>query len=209
MKTVASPLTTKGQATRARLLEAARSEAIRTGGHVEVAGVAAAAGVVPSLINRYFGSKPGLVSALVDDFFDRFHAEVLDLDLDEQGDWTEHERLRLTKGIAFHYGDPFAVVLYGQLARDPEVAGKETERIEEIIRNTAKGVRRAQRNGELPKGVDPEFAGAAMFGAMRQVMVTALRRTSRPAPERVAEFLWRQVLASVGLEVPPTESRRK
>ena len=54
--------------------------------------------------------------------------------------------------------------------------------------------------GELPLGVDPRFAGAAMFGAMRLVMVEALGRTPRPAPERVVEVLWRQIAAAVGIE---------
>ncbi|MET0604662.1 MAG: TetR/AcrR family transcriptional regulator [Baekduia sp.] len=200
MDVIAAPSTAKGQATRDRLVTAARAEAIRTGGHVEVVAVARAAGVVPSLINRYFGTKAGLVCAVVDAFFDRLEAEVLDLDLDDHGTWAEHERLRLRKGVAFHYADPFAVVLYGQLTRDPAVARRETERIERIIHHSAVTVRRHQRAGELPATVDPELAGAAMFGAMRQVVAAALRRTPRPDPAALVELLWRQVAASVDLD---------
>jgi AcrR family transcriptional regulator len=57
------PVTPKGRATRERLIEAARAVAIESGGAIEVAAVAEAAGVVPSLIHRYFGSKAGLVAA--------------------------------------------------------------------------------------------------------------------------------------------------
>ncbi|WP_167476750.1 TetR/AcrR family transcriptional regulator [Nocardia arthritidis] len=199
MDTVAAPSTSKGQATRERLLAAARAEAVESGGHIEVAAVAARAGVVPSLINRYFRSKPGLVCALVDEFFDRFETEVLRLDLDATGTWAEHEYARLIKGVEFNYADPFAVVLYGQLTRDPLVAQTETARIEAIIRGTAAGIRRAQRRGELPARIDAELAGAAMFGAMRQVMVAALRRTPPPSPTAVVDILWPQVAASVGL----------
>lgn len=135
--------------------------------------------------------------ALVDDFFNRLHAEVLDIDL--PGSWVEQERSRLTKAIAVHYADPFAVVLYGQLTRDPAVARTETTQIETIIRHAAGNVRRAQDSGELPTWVDPELAGAAMFGAMRQVMVVALRRTPPPPQRDVVEVLWRQVAASVAL----------
>jgi hypothetical protein len=39
-----------------------------------------------------------------------------------------------------------------------------------------------------------------MFGAMRQVMVAALRRTPPPAPALLVDVLWRQVAASVGLD---------
>jgi AcrR family transcriptional regulator len=204
------PQTRKGRATRERLLAAARELAISSGGHFEIASVAQAAGVVPSLVHRYFGSKAGLVGALVDDFFDRFQQEVFDLDLEARGrgegkgkpqnDWARQERVRLEAGVRFHYREPFAVVLYGPLARDPEVARRESERIAAVVRRAARSIRKAQRRGELPLGVDPGLAGAAMFGAMRQVMVEALTRPRRPAPERVVAFLWRQVAAAVQID---------
>jgi AcrR family transcriptional regulator len=200
MSAPALPSTTKGKATYQRLIACARDEAIRTNGHVEIANVAEAAGVVPSLVSRYFGSKSGLVSALVDDFFDRLHAEVLDLDLDSEGDWATHERLRLDNGVRFHYADPFTVVLYNQLSRDPEVASTESRRIEAVIGLAAHNIRRGQQRGELAADVDPELAGAAMFGAMRQVMVAALRRPQRPSAQQVTEVLWRQVAASVHID---------
>ncbi len=194
------PLTRKGRATRERLLSAARDLAIASGGHFEIAAVAEVAGVVPSLVHRYFGSKSGLVAALVDDFFDRFQREVFDLDLEDQGDWARHERLRLEAGVRFHYREPFAVVLYGALARDPEVARRESDRTALVVRRAARSIRKAQRRGELPLGIDAGLAGAAMFGAMRQVMVEALTRSRRPSPERVIAFLWRQIAASVRLD---------
>lgn len=208
MSTATKPVTAKGQATRARLLDAARDVAIASGGRVEVAEVAREAGVVPSLVNRYFGSKAGLVAALVDDFFDRFHARVFAAGLHEEGEWTDHERRRLAAGVRFHYDEPFAVVLYGALAREPEVARREAERTAQVVSRAARSVRKAQKAGELPVGIDPAIAGAAMFGAMRQVMAEVLTRPKRPRPERVVEALWRQVAASVGLAVPGREASR-
>ena len=205
---VPAPLTRQGFATRERLLRAARRLAIASGGHFEIADVARAAGVVPSLVHRYFGSKAGLVSALVDDFFDRFQAEVMDLALDARGGWAGHERLRLEAGVRFHFAEPFAVVLYGPLARDPEVARREAGRIAAVVDRAARSIRKGQKAGELPADVDPGLAGAAMFGAMRLVMVEALTRKKRPAPEHVIDVLWRQVAASVHLD-PATRPRRK
>jgi AcrR family transcriptional regulator len=207
MSTIPMPSTKKGQDTRRRLLEVARRLALQTGGHVELAGVAKAAGVVPSLVHRYFGSKSGLVSALVDDFFDRFHREVLDAPL-EEGDWAQHERVRLERGVRFHFAEPFAALVYGALARDPEVARTEVTRSAIVVDRAARSIRKGQRAGELPVGVDPAMAGAAMFGAMRLVMVEALGRTPRPAPERVIEVLWRQVAAAVGLDAGTAKKRR-
>lgn len=194
------PATPKGRATRQRLLDVARRLALRTNGEVELAKVAEAADAVPSLVHRYFGSKSGLVSALVDDFFDRFHAEVLDAELDDQGDWATHERIRLERGVRFHYSEPFAAIVYGSLARDPEVARKEAARIAFVVDRAARSIRKGQKRGELPAGIDPGLAGAAMFGAMRLVLVHALTRSPRPPAERVAEVLWRQVAASVGID---------
>ena len=206
------PRTRKGRATRERLLAAAREVAIRSGGEIELAAVAEEAGVVPGLVHHYFGSKAGLVGALVDDFFDRFQREVFEDALrdapERKGDWARHERMRLEAGVRFHYGEPFAVVMYGPLARDPEVARREADRIAFIVDRAARSVRKAQRRGELPLGVDPAMAGAAMFGAMRQVMVEALTRARRPAAKRVVEFLWRQIAASVGIDPDASEENR-
>jgi AcrR family transcriptional regulator len=209
MSSAIRPATRKGQATRERLLRAARERAIATGGHFEIADVAEAAGVVPSLVHRYFGSKAGLVGALVDDFFDRFHAEVLELDRGSEGDWAHHERLRLEAGVRFHYAEPFAVVLYGTLARDPEVARRDAARIAAVVGRAARSIRKAQKAGQLPVGVDPGLAGAAMFGAMRLVMVEALSRPKRPPVQQVIDALWRQVAASVQIDPAPRPARKE
>lgn len=201
------PTTRKGQATRARLLLAAREEAIAGGSRIEIAQVARRADVVPSVVHRYFGSKAGLVSALIEEFFDRLHAEVLDVDLDDEGDWAQQEYLRLQRGVAFHFGDPLAPVLYAQLGREPEVVQTERERIATVVDEAAANIRRGQRRGELPRGLDPELAGAAMFGAMQQVMVVALARTPRPSQRKVVGLLWRQVAAAVGLDPDQTPGK--
>lgn len=194
------PNTAKGQATYRRLLDVARDVAIANGGHFELAEVAEAAKVVPSLVHRYFGSKAGLVGALVDDFFARFHAEVLDAELDDLGTWAEHERIRLEKGVRFHFAEPFSAVLYGSFAREPEVARREAVRIAAVVDRAARSIRKGQKRGELPVGIDPGLAGAAMFGAMRLVLVEALTRDRRPSPEKVIDVLWRQVCASVRID---------
>jgi AcrR family transcriptional regulator len=200
MSTATLPFTAKGQATHKRLIDVARQVAIANGGHFELVEVAEAAGVVPSLVHRYFGSKAGLVGALVDDFFERFHAEVLDVELDDQGTWAQHERIRLEKGVRFNFSEPFSALVYGQLAREPEVARKEAIRTAAVVDRAARSIRKGQKRGELPDDVDPGFAGAAMFGAMRLVMVEALRRDPLPSPEEVIEVLWRQVCASVHID---------
>ena len=200
MITTAEPRTHKGRATRERLLTCARDIAIANDGHIEIAWVADAAGVVPSLVNRYFGSRAGLVSALLDDFYDRLRAEVLDLDLDDLGTWVQHERLRLEKGVHFHYTDPAAAIIYTHLSREPAVALTENRHVDKVVQLAAASIRRGQKRGELSASVDPELAGAAMFGAMQRVMVTALGRRPRPRPDRIIEDFWRQDAAAVEID---------
>jgi len=194
------PSTTKGKATRQRLLAVASEQAIASRGHIELAQIARQAGVVQGVVHRYFGSKSGLISAMVDDYYDRFHKQVLELYLNDAGDWAVHERLRLRMGVQFHYDEPLSAVLHSTFVRDPVVARKEAERIDGVIELTARGFVRGQRRGVLPAHIDPELAGAAMFGAMQAVFAKALNRPRRPSPEQLEAFLWRQVAASVGLD---------
>ena len=200
MAVIQIPSTTKGKATRQRLLAVAMEQAVASKGHVELAEVARQAGVVQGVVHRYFGSKSGLISAMVDDYYDRFHKQVLELYLNDTGDWAVHERLRLRMGIQFHYAEPLSAVLHSTFVRDPVVARKESQRIDGVVDLTARGIVRAQRRGELPRHIDPELAGAAMFGAMQAVLSRALNRSRRPSPEQLETILWQQVAASVGLE---------
>jgi AcrR family transcriptional regulator len=164
-----------------------------------VAKVAARAEVVPSLVYRYFGSKAGLMTSLVDDFFDRLHAEVLDLELVGHGGWARRERLRLELGVRFHYDEPFAVVLYTMLGRDAQVARAEATRIAAVVEQAGRNIRDGQAVGEVPLDVDPRLAGAAAFGAMQQVVLEALGRRRRPPPGEIVEVLWHQ-FASVRVD---------
>ena len=200
MAVIQIPSTTKGKATRERLLAVAMEQAVASKGHVELAEVAQQAGVVQGVVHRYFGSKSGLISAMVDDYYDRFHKQVLELYLNDTGDWAVHERLRLRMGIQFHYAEPLSAVLHSTFVRDPVVARKEAQRIDGVVDLTARGIVRAQRRGELPRHIDPELAGAAMFGAMQAVLSVALNRPRRPSPEQLETILWQQVAASVGLD---------
>lgn len=203
MNSLITPKTKKGIETRNRLLEAARSVALKFDGQIEIARIAEEAGVVASVVHRYFGSKNGLVTAIVDDYYDRLEKQILTLDLHKSRDWMESEKLRLKMGIDFMYEEPFARVIHGQFARAPEVASRERERIAAVITRTAKGIKRAQSLGTLPHHVDADLAGAAMFGALVQVISHALSRKRKPSKEAVFEVMWRQVAASVDMPSEP------
>lgn len=182
---------------RERLLEAARDELISGGGALEVAPLAERAGLSVGLLYRHFGSKAGLAAAVVEDFFDRHDAAVMDLNPAPGADWATRERLRTELTVDFHYRDPLAAVVLARLAREPEVAAVEAERIARHVRLAARNIELGQRDGELPPDLDAGLVGAMVLGGIRQVLVEALSRGRRPGRDVLVDELWRFIVAAV------------
>ncbi len=91
-------------ATRLRILEAAKTSLVAGDGSFEMSWVAKAAGVSQGLAYHHFGSKEGLLSAVVEDFYDRVEASVLMARYDDYEDWALRERDR--SGVGQHIGPP-------------------------------------------------------------------------------------------------------
>lgn len=85
---------------REAILAAARSALEAGGGQIEMNDVARRACVSVGLAYHYFGSKAGLVSALVTDFYDRYDA-VVNRHYDDTGGWAARERMRLAEAVRF------------------------------------------------------------------------------------------------------------
>ncbi len=200
-------LTRRGAATRQRLLDAAEQELVERDGGLEVASVAARADVSVGLLYRYFGSKAGLVAAVVDAFYDRLHAQVTDVDPAPSSDWATRERRRMELSVAFHYRDPLAAVILSRLSREPGVAAVEMRRIGRLVEDAARNVSSAQRRGEIPPDADPRTMGAILLGGFRVAMAEALTRPDRPDPDALTEELWRFVVGGVGLTRVPVAVR--
>ncbi len=188
----------RSAASRRRLLEAAAAELIARGGTAEIAAVAARSGASVGLIYRHFGSKAGLIAAVVEDFYDRLDDSVLNADLTPGADWPTRERLRTRRNVAFHYAEPLAPVILSRLAREPEVAAVEARRIARHIEAAARNIRRAQKNDAIPADLDPELAAAMVLGGIRQALGVALARPVPPPQDTVADALWRFVVVAVG-----------
>ena len=190
-------LTPRGQDTRRRLLQAAAEELLDREGVLEVASVAARAGVSVGLLYRYFASKAGLIAAVVDDFYDRLLAEVGQARELRGVDWATRERRRIELSVGFHYREPLAAVLLTSYAREPEVASLELRRVARLVDDAARNVRRGQQRGEIPEDVDAGFVGAMLIGGFRVAIGEALVRSQRPPEEQLVEDLWRFVTAGV------------
>ena len=85
---------TKGAETRARLIAVAGDALIEGQGDFEMSQLARRAGVSAGLPYHYFGSKTGALSAVIDNFYDRYYA-VVNQQFDGDAPWPEREFQRL------------------------------------------------------------------------------------------------------------------
>lgn len=175
-------LTAKGQATRQRMLDAAAAH-LAAHGTIEVARIAEAAGVAPSVLYRYFDGRDGLVAAVVDDFYDSYEERVFARRDVPGNTWPVREALRLEREIAFFYDHPLGRAVACGLLREPAAAQVDAERTRAQGQAAARNIRAGQRAKELSPAIDAGLAGAAIIGAVRVMLSEALARTP-PARQR-------------------------
>jgi len=194
-------LTAKGEATRARLLEAARASMLETGGLLEVAGVAQRADVSQGLLYRYFESKDGLVGAVVHAFYDSYDAAVFAASLAPGSTWQARERLRLAWEIDFLCDDPLGRLIVGRRLLEPAAFQADRERLAVQIDLAARNVARGQSSGEVDRSIDARLVAAAFLGAFRELMAEALHRDEEPDRALLLDIVWR-----VGASIIPDAS---
>lgn len=199
----AAPKTARGAAMRHRLLQSACEELIERDGLLEVDAVAGRAGVSVGSIYRHFGSRAGLIDAVVGDFYSRYRSEALETNPAPGQSFVVRERRRTELTVAFHYNEPLARIILRALHLDPEVAVKEAEQVDAMIQAAASVMALGQRRGEIPKDRDPRFLGAMIIGGMRRVLGIALS-SDPPIPERTtARKLWVLNAAIMGISADP------
>ncbi|MFI0446683.1 TetR/AcrR family transcriptional regulator [Actinomadura sp. 6N118] len=186
----------QGASARQRILAAAAEEMVETG-DLEVAAVARRAGVSVGLPYRYFGTRSGLLSAVVSGFYDRLDEAVVNKEFDGDS-WYEREEARVYAWVEHLYDDPLAPVVLGRVGGDAETASTERQRLHTAIELGARNMARGQREGDLPSDRDPELLVAAVLGGVHMAVVVALTRTPRPDRTRVAAQLWAFVAGAAG-----------
>ena len=205
----------RGAETRARLVTAATDALVEGEGDFEMGQLARRAGVSDGLPYHYFGSKAGALSAVIDDFYDRYYA-VLNQPLDGRIPWPERERGRLEASIAFLYGEPLAPIVLGKMGRTVQVAGVETTRQDQLIALARRNIEAGQRGGEIPETIDAGIAAAAIIGAIRQAASFAFAEAKRPDPRVLTEQVWALIAGALRLQPPgaqrepiPPQRRRR
>lgn len=199
--------TARGAASRARVVAAAREELIERDGALEVDSVAGRAGSSVGLIYRHFGSRAGLIGAVVDDFYGRFRAEALETNPAPGGSFARRERRRAALYVAFHYADPLARIIVHNLHLDAEVAAVEAGHRREMIRLAESVMALAQRRGEVPRDRDPAFIAAMVIGGMREVLGVALSGEQWADQTEAADRLWILIAGVCGVDPGDPDDR--
>jgi AcrR family transcriptional regulator len=189
-------MTTRGAQARERLIEAATQELASTGSF-EVAAVARRAGVSDGLPYRYFGTRTGLLLAVVDAFYQRFY-DAIALRSYDAPTWAERERQRITDWVDFLYREPVAPVILAGLG-EGELATARGRWLQEMSKVGARNMAQGQRDGEIPADRDPEYLAAATLGGTNAVVAVCLTRDPRPPAAAVIEQLWSFVSGAVAL----------
>ena len=104
-----------------RLIRSAQDELIQTHGLLEMQAVAKRAKVSVGLAYHHFGSKAGLIAAVVEAFYNRLEDVAFSPSKLVSPDWPGREKERIAAYISFHYDHPFAPLVVGPLSRAPEV----------------------------------------------------------------------------------------
>ena len=163
--------------------------------------VAKRAKVSVGLAYHHFGSKAGLIAAVVEGFYSRLEEEVFNDTKRPSESWADRERRRVASYIyiAFHYDHPFAPLVIGALSRAPEVLDVERAFTNRQLAGGARMLEAAQRDGFVPDHIDPHLAIALMIGGIRQALIGALTGEQRPDPEKLTEEIWAFMAGAVRL----------
>lgn len=190
--------------TQEKLIAAAQQELIEGRGQLEMQGVARRAGVSVGLAYHHFGSKAGLIAAVVEAFYSRLDAVVFSKDavLPSQS-WVAREKGRVEAYIRFHYGHPLALLVIGALSRSPEVINVEQAFTKRQLVAGAKMLEEAQRANAIALDIDPDLAIALMIGGIRQALISALAREPRPPAEKLTDQIWAFMAGGLGLSGGP------
>jgi len=184
-----------------RLIEAAQAELIQGNGALEMQAVAKRAKVSVGLAYHHFGSKAGLIAAVVQGFYDRLEEVAFNPATLASTDWACQEKQRLATYIAFYYDHPLAPVMVGQLSRAPEVLDVELAFTNRQLIAGANNLRIGRHQGVIARSVDPRLTIALMIGGVRQALMEALTQRQRPDRSVLTERIW--IFISGALRLPP------
>lgn len=184
-----------------RLITAAEQELIANNGHMEISAVAKRAQSSAGLTYHHFGSKTGLVAAVVDRFYEPLREIALGDGIPTDLEWRERERSRTKAMIDYFYSHPLAPLIAGRLAREPEVLDIERAHMEALLAEGARNIAQGQKLGLISPDLNPNTVVAMLMGGLRLAIDQAVLAEERPPSDELHEQLWR--LTSDALQLKP------
>jgi AcrR family transcriptional regulator len=200
-------MTTTRIGTPERLVRAAQEELIQRHGLLEMQAVAKRAKVSVGLAYHHFGSKAGLIAAVVEGFYNRLEDAAFSPSKLLSSDWAGREKERIAAYISFHYDHPFAPLVVGALSRAAEVLDVEQAFTKRQLTAGAHNLRAGQRDGVIPADLDPRLTIALMIGGIRQALIGALTSSHRPDRAELTDKIWVFVAGALRLPAPQAGSR--
>lgn len=195
-------MTDKRIGTPERLIRAAQEELVQGHGVLEMQAVAKRAKASVGLAYHHFGSKAGLIAAVVEAFYNRLEDAAFNPANLVSQDWAGREKERVAAYISFHYDHPFAPIVVGPLSRAAEVLDVELAFTKRQLTAGAYNLRAAQRDGVIPGDFDPWLTIALMIGGIRQALIGALVSGKRPDRGVLTEKIW--IFITGALRLPET-----
>jgi AcrR family transcriptional regulator len=173
-----------------RLIRAAQEELIHSHGLLEMQAVAKRAKVSVGLAYHHFGSKAGLIAAVVEGFYNQLEDAAFSPSKLVSSDWAGREKERIAAYISFHYDHPFAPLVVGALSRAVEVLEVEQAFTRRQLTAGAHNLRAGQRDGVIPAELDPRLTIALLIGGIRQALIGALTSSHRPDRAELTDKIW-------------------
>ncbi|RTL87450.1 TetR/AcrR family transcriptional regulator [Ancylobacter aquaticus] len=183
-----------------RLLAAAEQELIKNDGHMEISAVAKRAGASAGLTYHHFGSKTGLVAAVVDRFYEPLRDILLGDAISADLAWRERERARTSAMIDYFYEHPLAPLIAGRLAREPEVLDIERSHMQALLSHGARNIAQGQKLGLICPELDPDIVVAMLMGGIRLAIDQALLDDNPPTKIELLNQLWQLISNTLQLE---------
>lgn len=189
----------RAERSRSKLLAAANAALVAGDGGFELQDVAARSGVSVGLVSHHFGSKAGLIAAVVNIFYDEAE-QALDLHDFAQGGWSAREQERLARLIDFLYREETATVILSKLVHYPDVAAIETRRWNGLIDAAARNIIKGQARGQISSMQSPDIMAAMIVGAARHAIVQALTSAERPTKAQLGAAIWSFITSGLRLQ---------
>lgn len=155
------------------------------------------AGTSVGLPYRYFGSRSGLLGAVLTDFYDRLDDAVMERKFPGEH-WMDREHARLIAWVNFLYDDPLTAIALGRGTGDAEVASVALGHLQRAIELGTRNMAHGQRTGDVPADRDPALLAAAVLGGVHITVVSAVTAQPRTDRQLVITELWRFIAGAIG-----------